>query len=111
MRYRTSVAPQPAPERAQVLFGGVLFCETRIETAGGVIDHRNQLTSRPALFQPTERGAILHHQLSETGAAFPPHMDGLYALRARTPQAGLHHPLAQRLAAHRPTLLGQVLGG
>src|SRR5258707_4167660 len=111
MRYRTPVAPQPFPERPQVLFRGVVFCETSIETAGGVIDHRNQLTSRTTLLQPTNRRAILHHQLSETAPPLPPHMDGLYALRARAPQAGLHHPLAQRFAAHRQSLLGQVLGG
>jgi len=66
-----------AQPRTQVLFRGVVLCETCIETAGGIIDYRNQLTSRPALFQPAKRGAILHHQLSETGAPLPPHMDGL----------------------------------
>src|SRR6202049_3338809 len=111
MRQRTSVAPQPFPESPQVLFRSVVFCKTRIETAGGVVDHRNQLASRPALLQPTKRGAILHDQLAKTGAALPPHMDGLYALCARAPQAGLHHPLAQRLAAHPHPPLGQVLGG
>jgi len=37
-------------------------------------------------------------QLSEIGAGRASHMDGLYALRERTPQADLH--LLQRLAAH-----------
>src|ERR1700676_2319622 len=83
MRQRTSVAPQPFPESPQVLFRSVVFCKTRIETAGGVVDHRNQLASRPALLHPTKRGAILHAQLAKTGAALPPHMDGLYALCAR----------------------------
>src|SRR3984893_9997278 len=85
MRQRTSVAPQPFPESPQVLFRSVVFCKTRIETAGGVVDHRNQLASRPALLQPTKRGAILHDQLAKTGAPLPPHMDGLYALRAGAP--------------------------
>src|SRR6202790_2924078 len=80
MRQRTSVAPQPFPESPQVLFRRVVFCKTRIETAGGVVEHRNQLASRRALLQPTKRGAILHDQLAKTGAALPPHMDGLYAL-------------------------------
>src|SRR6202045_1127822 len=87
MRYRTSIAPQPFPECPQVLFRTVVLCETCIETAGGIIDHRNQLTSRPKPLQPAKRRTILHHQLSETGAALAPHMDGLYALRAGAPQA------------------------
>jgi len=111
MRQRTSVAPHPFSKSPQVLFRGVVFGEPGIETAGGVIDHRNQLAGRATLLQPTKRGAILHHQLPETGSPLPPHMDGLYALRARAPQAGLHHPLPQRLAAHRQSFLGQVLGG
>src|SRR5258708_18565519 len=52
MRQRTSVAPHPFPESPQVLFRGVVFGETGIETAGGVIDHRDQLTSWPALLEP-----------------------------------------------------------
>src|SRR5258705_1242004 len=58
MGQRTSVAPQPFPESPQVLFRGVVFCESCIETAGGVIEHRDQLTSRAALLQPTKRRAI-----------------------------------------------------
>src|ERR1700676_4957662 len=100
MRYRTSVTPQPFPESPQVLFRGVVLGETGIETAGGVIDHRNKPTGRATLLQPTKRGAILHHQLSETGAPLAPHMHGLYAFPAGPPQAGLHHPLPQRLPAH-----------
>src|ERR1700687_3860079 len=111
MRQRTSVAPHPFPESPQVLFGGVVFGETAIETAGGVIDHRNQLTSRPALLEPSKRRAILHHQLTETGSSLAPHMHGLHALGARTPQGRLGHPLPQRLPAHRKTLLGQVFRG
>src|SRR5258707_15254266 len=87
MRQRTSVAPHPFCKSPQVLFRGVMFGETGIETAGGVIDHRDQLTSRAALLQPTKRRAILHHQLPETGTPFPPHMDGLYALCARAPRS------------------------
>src|SRR6266446_4439528 len=72
MRQRTSVAPHPFPESPQVLVRRVVFCEPGIETAGGVIDHRNQLTGRATLLQPPKRGAILHHQLSETGSPLPP---------------------------------------
>jgi len=76
-----------------------------IETAGRVNDHRDQLTGRAAFLQPPKWGAILHDQLSETGSSLPPHMDGFYALRPGTPQAGLHHPVPQRLAAHQQSLL------
>src|ERR1700738_2202004 len=49
MRSRTSLAPQPFLESPQLLFRGVVFCESCIETTGGVIDPRDQLKSRPAL--------------------------------------------------------------
>src|SRR6202051_2598072 len=81
MRQRTSVAPHPFSKSPQVFFRGVMFGETGIETAGGVIDHRDQLTSRAALLQPTKRRAILHHQLPETDPSLPPHTGGLSAWR------------------------------
>src|SRR6266581_6625060 len=102
----TSIALQPPPKGSQVLFRGVVLGKTRPHAAGGVIDQGDQLTSRAAVLQPTKRGAILHHQLSETGSALTPYMDGLHALRARAPQAGLGHPLPQRLAANPQPLLG-----
>src|SRR5216683_1253229 len=46
MRQRTSLAPHPFSKSPQVFFRAVMFGETGIETAGGVIDHRDQLTSR-----------------------------------------------------------------
>src|SRR5713101_8563701 len=46
MRQRTSLAPHSFSKSPQVFFRAVMFGETGIETAGGVIDHRDQLTSR-----------------------------------------------------------------
>src|SRR5260370_18368090 len=78
MRQRTSVAPHPFPESPQVLVRRVVFCEPGIETAGGVIDHRNQLTVRATPLQPPKPRASLHHQHSQPGPTFPPTSDSLY---------------------------------
>src|SRR3981081_1383068 len=97
MRERTPIAPQPSPEGSQVLFRGVVFGETGPDAAGGIIDQRDQLTSRASLLQPTERGATLHHQLPKTRSALAPHVDLFHPLRARAPESRFGHPLPQRL--------------
>ena len=58
--------------------------ETGIETAGGVMDHRNQLTSRAALLQPTKRGAMLHSNSPRLAAAPATHGWSLRAARGGT---------------------------
>src|ERR1700738_1329301 len=68
MRYRTSIAPQPFPERPQVLFRTVVLCETCIETAGGIIDHRNQLTSRAHASPTSETENYLASCVARGGA-------------------------------------------
>ena len=106
MGQRTSMALQPASQRSQVFFAGIVLDQARPQPAGGIIDHRDQLTGWTPFLQPTKRGAILHHQLSKTGPPLAPHMDDLHALGARTPQMGPGHPSPQGLAAHRQSLLG-----
>src|SRR5260221_12373615 len=86
MRQRTSVAPHPFCKSPQVLFRGVMFGETGIETAGGVIDHRDQLASRAAPLQPTKRTAILPHDLPNPAPRLPPHLIGPYGLPTRRHQ-------------------------
>src|ERR1700674_5469771 len=99
MGQRASVAPQPPAQRSQVLFRAVVFAKAGPELAGGVIDQGDPLTSRTALLQPTERGAILHHQLSKTGSALPPHIDLFHPLATRAPEGALRHPLPQYSSA------------
>src|SRR6267143_1407711 len=101
MGQRTSVAPQPPAQRSQVLFRAVVLGKAGPELAGGVIDQGDQLTSRAALLQPSERRAILHHQLSKTGSSLPPHIDLFHALPVWAPDGRLGHPLPQGLPAHR----------
>jgi len=80
------------------------------DAAGGVIDLRDQMTGRTAIFQPAIGRAVLDHQFAEAGPPLAPHMHGFHPLSARTPQFGLAHPLPQRLAAHRQTVFSQMLG-
>ena len=47
-----------------VLFRSVVLGEPSPDATGGIVDQSDELTCRTALFQPAERGAVLHHQLS-----------------------------------------------
>src|SRR6516162_5858639 len=71
----SSVALQPASQRSQVFFRGVVLHHAGPQPAAGIIDHGDQRTSRAALLQPSKRGAILHHHLSKTGPPFAPHVN------------------------------------
>jgi len=81
-------------------------------SAGGVVDHPDQLQLRPSPFQPIVRGAVPLHQLPKAAAPRPPQVRRFHLVPPRAPQPRLRHQLAQRLAANpNPVLLPEPLAG
>jgi hypothetical protein len=105
-----AVALQPAAQRAQVLFAGILLGKTGPDAAGGVIDQGDQLQARSAIFQPAEGGTVHHHQFAEDGATLAPDMDRPHSAAPGAPQAGRTHPPTQCFAADLYPAAGQMLG-
>ena len=107
---RTPIPFQIAPQQTHVFLGRVVQYKTRVQPAGGIVDHGDQvdllrraLPASRACWCPT---APTRHSGSAAAATRAPPPPG----GGRPPQPRLHHPCPQRLLADRDlVLLGQVL--
>src|SRR5436309_155672 len=75
---RAAPALQVAPQHAQIRFRAVVFHETRVRLAGGVINHRHPVELRPSPFQPVVFRGVPLHQLAAAAPSRPPHVHLLH---------------------------------
>jgi len=84
--------------------------EPRVQTAGGIVDHADQVQLRPTILQPGVLAGVPLNHFACSGAARPPRMDLVDALPAGTPQFALDHPRSHRLPpCVNVVFVGQVL--
>jgi hypothetical protein len=85
--------------------------KAREQSAGRIVDHRDQVQLLPAPFQPIVLAGVPLHQFPESAAPRPPEMHLLGLVLLGPPQLAALHPLPHRLfAGLDPVFLAQVLG-
>jgi hypothetical protein len=103
---------QVTPQQSHILFGGVVPHKTRMETAGGIVDHADQVQFLATLLQPGVLAGVPLHQFALARSAWPPFVDLLDALLAGSPKLPLDHPTAHRFAADSDAVfLAEILAG
>jgi len=98
------------PQQFHVLFGRIVTHKTREQSAGRIVDHRDQVQLLSTPLQPIVLTGVPLHQLSQPAPPRPPDMHLLDLLFLRPPQLAADHPLPHRLFARLdPVFLTQVL--